>query len=689
MIKLNKYTAALLFVFLLLTAITAAAEEAAYIELNETALSGMKIGRAVSWYEDTTGRMSINEITRPEMAEKFTLSKKESINFGYGKSPYWFKFTVRNRGETAREWYLELSYPMLDNIDLFIPEEGEEYNHKKAGDSFFYSDREFDFHNFIFRQITNPGTRTFYLRIETTSSRNFSMMIYSKDKLAKRIGNEHLLLGLIYGIFFVLFFYNLIIFISSRNIIYLYYVLFVVSYFFLSITLNGLGFRFVWPHNPEFCDMSTVFIPITAILGYVLTMSFLNTKEITPRLNILLRTMIGIYTLFIVLFFVLPYVLIMPLFLSYHLLAIIVIMLTTLVYVILKQRAAYFFFPGWFLLLCGGILTLLKNMGVLPENFITIWGVQIGVIFLLIIFSLAFADKLNILKNELQEMNNNLEEKVEHRTEELQAANEELESLNTELISTRDSLWGELELAKKIQTVLLPEDPVIPGYEITAYMDPADEVGGDYYDVINLHGRDWLVIGDVSGHGVPAGLIMMMVQTSINAVLTQNPELAPSRLLTSINKTISKNIKQLDESKYMTITVLAAHQDGAFTFSGLHQDIMIYRANTNSVELFKTEGVWIGMLDDIDGMLDDSSLNMNIGDVMLVYTDGITEAWARGSIQDHRDPEKDMFGDKHLKESFCELGTLPTEEILRGLLKELEEFSCGDDVTIVILKRRE
>ena len=104
-------------------------------------------------------------------------------------------------------------------------------------------------------------------------------------------------------------------------------------------------------------------------------------------------------------------------------------------------------------------------------------------------FAKDYKEKINA-KNELEELNKNLEKKVEDRTEKLQASNAELEATNDALIQTRDALWGEMEIAKKIQTVLLPEKPSITGFEIYAYMNPADEVGGDYYDIINIADKD-------------------------------------------------------------------------------------------------------------------------------------------------------------------------------------------------------
>ncbi len=291
----------------------------------------------------------------------------------------------------------------------------------------------------------------------------------------------------------------------------------------------------------------------------------------------------------------------------------------------------------------------------------------------------------NTMADKISEATENLEEKVRNRTEELQATMEEMEAINEQLIDARDALWGEMELAKKIQTKLLPENPSMGDYEIAAFMEPADEVGGDYYDIINVAGMDWIVIGDVSGHGVPAGLIMMMTQTAIHITLDQNPDISPDRLLSIVNSTISKNIKRLGEDKYMTITVLAALKDGKFVFSGLHQDIMIYRAATEKVELVETRGMWLGILDDIYGLLEVDSLSMESGDVMLLYSDGITEAAKKESVAGKTVQE---FGDRKLVDFFQRNAKLPVEDIKVALLGELEGYNCSDDVTMVILRRK-
>ncbi|HUJ75728.1 MAG TPA: LacI family transcriptional regulator, partial [bacterium] len=102
-------------------------------------------------------------------------------------------------------------------------------------------------------------------------------------------------------------------------------------------------------------------------------------------------------------------------------------------------------------------------------------------------------------------------------------------TLMVELKGARDALWGEMELAKRIQTALLPQRRgVLRGFEVAVSMIPAREVGGDYYDIIETgNGDRWIAIGDVAGHGVDSGLIMMMAQASIMTAIKGTPRIGP------------------------------------------------------------------------------------------------------------------------------------------------------------------
>ena len=281
---------------------------------------------------------------------------------------------------------------------------------------------------------------------------------------------------------------------------------------------------------------------------------------------------------------------------------------------------------------------------------------------------------LRMSKEVMSDYAENLEKMVQERTEELKNA--------------RDSLWSEMELARKMQTILIPREPVIDGYEITGYTMPAEMVGGDYYDIINANDLGWIVIGDVSGHGVPAGIIMMMAQTSIHTVLAGNPGISPSALLDQINGVITDNIKKLDEEKFMTITVMACMDNGVFYASGRHQDILIYRAEKRMVEVIKTCGIILGLKGAVEYESEEMEIRLAHNDIMLLYTDGITESWRKGSVRNHRDPEHDMFGPGQLLELFFLNRALPPDQIRDAILKALEGYTLSDDVSMVIIKRK-
>jgi serine phosphatase RsbU (regulator of sigma subunit) len=354
-----------------------------------------------------------------------------------------------------------------------------------------------------------------------------------------------------------------------------------------------------------------------------------------------------------------------------------------------NSREARFFLAGFIWFIVGALVYALKEYSLIPASFMTEHGVQIGAAINVVALSFALGDRINVSKKKLEEAIRGLENRVLERTTDLQAAMEELEAINEQLNKARDDLWGEMEIAKRIQTILLPTEFNVEGYEITASMNTSSKVGGDYYDIINAGDAFWLVIGDVSGHGVPAGLIMMMAQTLINFIIAENPAIAPSDLLSRINQMLRKNIRLIDEDKYMTITVLSCHKEGNFQYSGLHQDILIYRARNDEVEIIETRGMWLGINLNLPGDFSfcNDSFTLDVGDVLMLYTDGIIEAWRKGTLEDHRDPASDMFGIARLVDVFHRVGRSSPDEIQEAILDGLDDYICNDDVTLVVVKR--
>jgi serine phosphatase RsbU (regulator of sigma subunit) len=247
------------------------------------------------------------------------------------------------------------------------------------------------------------------------------------------------------------------------------------------------------------------------------------------------------------------------------------------------------------------------------------------------------------------------------------------------LQTARDALWGDMEVAKRIQTSLLPRVRHVPGYRVAATMLPAEEVGGDYFDVISAGDETWVSIGDVSGHGVESGLIMMMTQTSLSTAVCTERSPLPSRVLEQVNGVLTENIARLGTDRYMTLSALAL-RDEKVVFAGKHQDILVYRQAEGRVEVVPTTGTWLGVLDDLRGRLYDRTFHLDDGDVVLLFTDGVTEAMnASGQ----------MYGFKQLERALTHYGRLEVDAIVRNISREVQDHMHrqDDDLTLIAFKR--
>jgi PAS domain S-box-containing protein len=185
----------------------------------------------------------------------------------------------------------------------------------------------------------------------------------------------------------------------------------------------------------------------------------------------------------------------------------------------------------------------------------------------------------------------------------------------------------EFAIARRVQTSILPRSLDVAGLDIAAIMIPASEVGGDYYDVIPFEGGAWLAIGDVAGHGLNAGLIMLMLQSAAMGIIRAQPKASPRELLIMLNDVLYGNIRtRLIRDEHVTLTLMRYTRDGRVVFAGAHEDIILFRASTGTIECIRPPGIWIGAKRDISRVTVDALLELHDGDVMVLYSDGITEA---------------------------------------------------------------
>ncbi len=291
----------------------------------------------------------------------------------------------------------------------------------------------------------------------------------------------------------------------------------------------------------------------------------------------------------------------------------------------------------------------------------------------------------NRMAEEISFHTENLEKLVEARTHQLEEANQEINALNTRLKSENLRLGAELDVARQIQMMVLPrsaELSEIQRIDVAGFMEPADEVGGDYFDVLRSGDHIKVGIGDVTGHGLESGVLMLMVQ-SVARALQERGDQDPTNFLDVLNRAIYKNIERTRTDKHLSLAFLDYHSN-RIVLSGQHEEVLVIRGD-GEIERIDTVdlGFPIGLEADIAPFIATREFAFETGDVVILHTDGVTEA---------ESPSGELFGIDRLCESARKYHKLGAEAIKEGIIADLmahiDTQKIHDDITLVVMRHR-
>ncbi len=244
----------------------------------------------------------------------------------------------------------------------------------------------------------------------------------------------------------------------------------------------------------------------------------------------------------------------------------------------------------------------------------------------------------------------------------------------------KQALMQELNIAQEIQQGLLPKKiPKVAGYELAAFYAPAKEVGGDYYDFIPVAGgRLALVVADVSGKSVPGSLGMTMARSVLRSQALTN--ILPADTLRKTNEVIQPDIRRgMFVTMFYAVLDPVAHQLACANAG--HNPIFVLRAD-GQVEEHGPEGVALGLVPAAQFYTEDSILQVQTGDLVAMYTDGVTEAMNANSEE---------YGEDRFKESLQKSAHLPVAQMVEQLVADVRTFIAGapphDDITLVLVRR--
>ena len=253
-------------------------------------------------------------------------------------------------------------------------------------------------------------------------------------------------------------------------------------------------------------------------------------------------------------------------------------------------------------------------------------------------------------------------------------------------LADQERIQKEMQVAQDIQQTLLPmEFPEVEGYEIASYYEAAKEVGGDYYDFVEVD-KDTLgiAIADVSGKGVPGSLVMTMIRTALRTEARGLKDAA--EVLARVNAFVSNDIK-----KGMFVTVFYLIIDSKrrrinYASAG-HNPMILYRASTKKTYYLNPKGFPIGIQlpekDLFRKSIESETIQLTKDDILLIYTDGITEAM---------NPNRELFGEERLLQVLRDYGHLPANDFVEKLKQRIDSFTEGnpqyDDISFVAIKEK-
>lgn len=425
------------------------------------------LSRHFSVFQHAGPDLSLEEVLASQARGEFRPINSESTsstNFGLTRDKVWLHQNFTTTGSVPERWFLEIAHASLDSVDVFIAPQGSGYSHEHAGDRIAFAEKPFTHRHHLFELNLEPNTRyDLLIRAASTGTLSVPVNLWQPDALWAQDQYSYTFLSAYYGLLGGLMFYNLFLFLSLRDRLYLIYVAFVALLALGQAGLAGLTGQFLWPNNPLLTHLSpTGGVALAGVFGAMFVQRFLGP---TPRALHMHWVMPLLGVVFALCFLI-------TLFVSYFVGAV-VVNITSLLFALSAlfmggvslyrgQPGARFFVLAWVSLLVSIVVIALHNLGALPSNGFTANALMFGSAAEMLLLSLSLADRINSLQQAqdqaqqealavnrtmveaLRESERQLESRVAERTLELEQANEEL-TRNKELLeqqANHDALTG-------------------------------------------------------------------------------------------------------------------------------------------------------------------------------------------------------------------------------------------------------
>jgi chemotaxis protein histidine kinase CheA len=418
----------------------------------------INVSDRVSILKDKKNKFNIQDVTKEEFTDSFVKNSTQILQLNSENESQlqstWVKFSLQNFSNDRI--YLELDNIDLPYCEVYTPSyrtDSATYEVKKVGILVPESYKEIDLNYYLVPLLSAQDTtvQTIYLCFQQEGVRQVRLKVGKLSQFFQRSHSIDVFYGIFYGVIFMTFFYNLFVYLSFRDKVYIWYSLYVISRGALTMANQGYGSNFFWSDFASYNEHIIVGIFHLCLLSFIaFSILFLETANRTPHCHKgLIALIVSLIASFLASFF---YFQIMVTF--WQIAAVVtflyVFVLSVYIYWQGNQPARFYILANIFFIL-GLFIIILRTNQMIPQNFITVNTYPFGVVLEIIFFFFALTDKINVLRKErkqaqeenlklIQEQNERLEQKVKERTKALENANHEIISQNEELQQSHEQL---------------------------------------------------------------------------------------------------------------------------------------------------------------------------------------------------------------------------------------------------------
>ena len=398
------------------------------VQLND-AQEEYSIGKGVLYLKDSSSQLKIGDIALKNA--DFKALKRAELSFGFTASTYWFKIPIEyfpKKQSRIKQWWLDIDYALLDDVTVYQQVDDNINLLVHTGDAMRFNTREVKWRSYSSILDTSCKS-TLYVRVQTQSSMQVPIKIYSSQKIASVKQSQILFYGFFYGVLILIIFYNLFLFIVWNDKNYLYYLFFISTFVLWRLSIDGLGHQYIWPNVQWLSDKGAlVFIGFTIFSAILFTRSFLHLKEYARRLNLLL---IGaqIFSAFVIFGSIfLPYAMVIKVLISLVFIIPIILLYAGVKALQNKYRYARFYIAGWTVFLGASILFAMNKLDIIGGYEYIRYFQPIGSLIEVAFFSLALAERINILRQHnmrtLSRLNTHLQSEVHEKVSQIREKDE-------------------------------------------------------------------------------------------------------------------------------------------------------------------------------------------------------------------------------------------------------------------------